>query len=417
MTKLVQNVLLIAHIIVRFYTHANYSNMTERDLHEKLFYKYNTNVMPNLNKSRPMEVTVDMYLMSIDNINEKRQTITIKAFLESFWKDEFLTWNTEDYPGVNRVNVKNSEIWIPDLALDDTFDKHTDIGQEDGRADVKSNGVVTIWPYRIYTVACKISIKQFPFDTQDCVFDFLSWTNPSTILVLNSSYKMLDMTYFSESGEWDLIQSNINHERRPYGNDSWDHLKFFLKLKRKYLFHILNVVLPVVSISMLNIACFLLPSEGGERVTLSISVFLTLAVFLTVVNSYMPESSDEVATFSVFVGLQLFGSAFTILMTIISLHTFYKEECSDIPMLFKALTRLCCTNSQKESSNNNGPEIINGYGDTTLEGVINDKIKIPEEEQHVSWEMVSKAIDRICLVSAICWHSILITSLLVSITT
>jgi hypothetical protein len=168
---------------------------------------------------------------------------------------------------------------------------------------------------------------------------------------------------------------------------------------------------------MLNIACFLLPSEGGERVTLSISVFLTLAVFLTVVNSYMPESSDEVATFSVFVGLQLFGSAFTILMTIISLHLFYKEECSDIPRIFKALTRLCCTNSQKESSNNNGPEIINGYGDTTLEGVINDKIKIPEEQQHVSWEMVSKAIDRICLVSAICWHSILITSLLVSITT
>lgn len=415
MTKFVKNVLLI-YVVVKSYIYANCCNRTETDLHERLFYRYNHNVMPIRNKSKPMEITLDMYLMSIDNINEKRQTITIKAFLESSWKDEFLTWNVEDYPGVDRVNVKNSDIWIPDFALDDTFDKHTDIGQEDGRADIKSNGQVTIWPYRIYTVACKISIKKFPFDTQDCVFDFLSWTNPSSVLVLKSSHKQPDMTYFSESGEWDLIQSTTKHERRPYGNDSWDHMNFLFKLKRKSLFHIMNAILPVVSISMLNIACFLLPSEGGERVTLSISVFLTLAVFLTVVNSYMPESSDEVATFSIFVGLQLFGSAFTILMTIISLHIFYKDQDSDIPIFFKTLTRICCIDKPKEISNNNGPEIINGYDDAALKDVINDKVQIPEVEKHVSWRMVSKAIDRICLVSAVCWHSVLITSLLVNIT-
>lgn len=407
---------LIVFIISHYGTFVNSSNFTEFDLHEVLFKKYNPNVMPNRDKTTELSVRLDMYLMSIDNINEKRQTITIKAFLESVWTDEYLVWETRDYPGVSRINVQDTDIWIPDLALHDTFDKPTDLGQEGGKADVRSNGQVTIWPYKMYTVGCKIFIKNFPFDKQECSFDFLSWTNPSSVLSLNSSQIKADMSFFTESGEWELVRSEVKHERRPYGDDFWDHILFVFELQRKSLFHALNVMLPVFCISILNVACFLLPSEGGERVTLSISVFLTLAVFLTTVNSYMPESSDEVATFSIYVGLQLFGSAFTIFITILSLYIFYKDSSQDIPRVLKSFVKICCIFTPKQIYHSSDrTEIINGYGDTKVSDKTTKMATAALEDPHMTWKMVSRAIDKLCLISAISWHTILIATLMINI--
>lgn len=389
-------------------------NSTEYDLHERLFKLYNPNIMPLRNKSEQQKVTMDMYLMSVDNINEKRQTITVKAFLECTWRDEFLTWDLNEYPHVFRINVKNTDIWIPDLALEDTFDKITDLGQEGGRADVKHTGKVTIWPFKMYTVSCKINIKKFPFDTQKCKFDFLSWTNPSSVFVLNSSQSRPDVTYFVESGEWELSHYETKHERNPYGNDSWDHVIVSLEMKRKPLFLFMNAMIPVFCISILNISCFILPADSGERITLSIAVFLTLAVFLTVVNDYMPESSDEIASFSVYVGLQLLGSAITILVIIISLNFFHKEKSKCIPLFLKTVARVCCTSERMQNNATNGTEIINGFGDSNFSDNVNNTVHMPVEDLYVTWRMVSKAVDRVCLISAIIWHTVLLLCLLIS---
>jgi hypothetical protein len=397
------------------------NNFTELDLHFKLFSNYNPNVMPNIDKSSPLEVTIDMYLMSVDDVDAKRQTFSIKGFLEFSWKNEFLQWEPEDYPGVTRINVKNSDIWIPDIALQDTFDQITDLGQDGGRADIKNDGTVTIWPYKVYTVACKILIAKFPFDKQTCTFDFLSWTNPSSVLQLRTSQEKLPLDYFSESGEWELLNTSITHERRPYGNDAWDHIIMTFELKRKSLFQILNIMLPVFCISILNITCFMLPSDEGERVTLAISIFLTLAVFLTMINSNMPETSEEVAKFSVYVGLQLFGSACTILVTIISLNLYKKKTNKNIPCFLKYFVKIVCVeewqnNNIKCHRANELTEEINGNvkHEFTEE---NGNVTAVEEVNHITptWEMFSIALDRLCLVFTVFWHVILVIYLMVSI--
>ncbi|XP_053376500.1 acetylcholine receptor subunit alpha-1-B-like [Mercenaria mercenaria] len=150
---------------------------------KKLFLDYNPNVLPQENKSTPVNVTLDMFLMSVDNIDEKRQTITIKAYLEMKWRDAFLTWDPVKYPGVSRISVKNTDIRIPDVVLTDTSDKLTELGQGDVKADVKSDGLVTIWLYKLYTVKCKISFAKFPFDKQKCEFAFASWSLTTSVLV------------------------------------------------------------------------------------------------------------------------------------------------------------------------------------------------------------------------------------------
>ncbi|XP_045173720.2 acetylcholine receptor subunit alpha-1-B-like [Mercenaria mercenaria] len=389
-------------------------SLPEVNLHKDLFSDYNPNVLPQENESQPLNVTLDMHLMSIDNIDEKRQTITIKAFLEIKWIDAFLRWDSTKYPGVSRISVKNTDLWIPDIALQDTFDELTDFGQAGGKANVKSDGLVTIWPYKTYTVACKISITKFPFDKQKCEFDFLSWSHPTSVLVLNTSQKKPDMTFFTVSGEWDLKGSEAKFVRQMYVTDSFDHVYFFFELQRKSLYHVMNVIIPVLCISVLNIISFLLPSESGERVTLSISIFITLAVFLTTVNSLMPESSDEVASFSIYLGLQLLGSAFNIFVTIISLNLFHHETSRAVPRILKAFVKGCCvkkTNAHYQI----GTDASNENTVACLNDMPHERIQVGIECRPVTWKMVSRAVDKLCLISAVCWHIILAASLTISI--
>ncbi|KAH3882741.1 hypothetical protein DPMN_006686 [Dreissena polymorpha] len=49
---------------------------TEFDLHKRLFQQYISNIMPrNVKSSEPFQVGIELYLMSIDDMNELRQTI------------------------------------------------------------------------------------------------------------------------------------------------------------------------------------------------------------------------------------------------------------------------------------------------------------------------------------------------------
>ncbi|KAH3704318.1 hypothetical protein DPMN_079374 [Dreissena polymorpha] len=197
---------------------------TEHDLHKRLFQTYNSNTMPcHATSLDPFNVSIELYLMSIDEINELRQTISIMAFLEITWKDRFLVWDPLEYSNITSINVKVNDIWYLDVVLESTLDKHTYLVDEAGNANIKSDGSVVMWPY---TDSCKIFIAQFPFDKQTRLFDFLSWTNPSSKLVLSSASTEITRSVYKENSEWALKRGQVIFELRPYGNDTCDHVIF-----------------------------------------------------------------------------------------------------------------------------------------------------------------------------------------------
>ena len=105
-----------------------------------------------------------------------------------------------------------------------------------------------------------------------------------------------------------------------------DQAYYHLTLKRKWIYYVLNIMAPVAVTSALNILCFTLPSDSGERITLCISIYLTLAVFLNVVNNALPETSDEQSILSIYIGLQFLASAFTIIVTMVTLKLYHKRR-------------------------------------------------------------------------------------------
>ena len=54
---------------------------TETDLHKHIFQNYNANVMPRKGVGQPIEIGLQMFLFTIDEIDETRGTITVGAFV------------------------------------------------------------------------------------------------------------------------------------------------------------------------------------------------------------------------------------------------------------------------------------------------------------------------------------------------
>ena len=403
--------MIVVFFLITFcFTPALFKNnitRTEQELHRSLFELYNSDVIPIINKSDTVNVSVDIFIMSINNIDEKSQTFTLRGFLEVKWTDQFLEWKTHEFGGVKKINVKNENIWLPDLALMNVYDIPTEMGQKDGRTSVNNNGVCVTWPYKSFKVGCKINIRKFPFDIQVCELDFLSWTNPSSVLKLQTSDN-LNFQYYKESSEWAIQSYQIEPYQSPYGDDFWDHIVFKFTLQRKWLFYVLNMILPIMCISFLNITCFIIPSESGERVTLCISSFLTLAVFLTIMSSFLPESSDEVCLFGIYVGLQLLCSGLTILGTVISLHLYHKDSTETITVIYRILSGLFY--KTKQSSRHTEHRHMNGQAPTDEDPSMEKSTGIVETTP-LSWVLVSRAFDRMCFWLSLFWNMALIVGL------
>ncbi|KAJ8318064.1 hypothetical protein KUTeg_003155 [Tegillarca granosa] len=99
---------------------------------------------------------------------------------------------------------------------------------------------------------------------------------------------------------------------------------FYLILRRKSTFIIINLLLPIAFLSLINISVFLLPAASGERMSFAITVLLSLAVYVTIVSEKMP-SSDPVPIFSFYLLSKLVCSCVIVTAVTVGLQIFHKE--------------------------------------------------------------------------------------------
>ncbi|KAG7157788.1 Acetylcholine receptor subunit alpha-like 2, partial [Homarus americanus] len=72
-------------------------------------------------------------------------------------------------------------------------------------------------------------------------------------------------------------------------------------MRRKTLFYTVNLIIPCMGISFLTVLVFYLPSDSGEKVSLSISILLSLTVFFLLLAEIIPPTSLVVPLLGKFV--------------------------------------------------------------------------------------------------------------------
>lgn len=103
----------------------------------------------------------------------------------------------------------------------------------------------------------------------------------------------MDLQDFYLSVEWDVMKVPAVRHERYYSccEEPYLDIIFNITLRRKTLFYTVNLIIPCVGLSFLSVLVFYLPSDSGEKVSLCISVLLSLTVFFLLLAEIIPPTS------------------------------------------------------------------------------------------------------------------------------
>lgn len=189
---------------------------------------------------------------------------------------------------------------------------------------VQHNGSTLWMPPAIYKSACKIEVKHFPFDQQNCTLKFRSWTYDHSEIDMILKTGSASMDDFTPSGEWDIVALPGRRTENPLDPNYVDVTYDFI-IKRKPLFYTINLIIPCILITSLAILVFYLPSDCGEKITLCISVLLALTVFLLLISKIVPPTSLDVPLIGKYLMFTMVLVTFSIVTSVCVLNVHHRS--------------------------------------------------------------------------------------------
>ena len=85
-----------------------------------------------------------------------------------------------------------------------------------------------------------------------------------------------------------VISDYVCNVCRSYSSE----LAFTIQIKRRSLYVLVNVAVPIVLLNILTLAVFFMPYE--ERINFCTTIFLTFMVLTSVIAEKLPESSETI---------------------------------------------------------------------------------------------------------------------------
>ena len=250
--------------------------------------------------------------------------------------------------------------------------------------EYSSNGFAYWRPGGVTKTICYIRILSYPFDVHTCYLNIGTWETLTSEVVLSTPLSAVVTKFYSENAEWEMTGSSACADGVPRQIST---ISYGIKFRRKSAFLVINVLIPIVFLSILNTFSFLLPQESGERVSFSVTVLLSFTVFLNVIGDNIPKTSSPMPLICHYVLIVLVISGIIMLLTILCqrlYHTCGREE--QVPKWL--LTALWM--------NANHKQIFPSCDTKTALGT-NEKVMTTELEQ-VSWRQVILKLDKIFFV-------------------
>ena len=95
------------------------------------------------------------------------------------------------------------------------------------------------------------------------------------------------------------------------------------------MFYVMNVILPILLVSALNSLVLVLPVECGEKMSVSVTAFLTLAVFMTLIQDSLSSNSDTVPYLAIYLASQMILSIMVVVLSavIVKYHHSRRHDC------------------------------------------------------------------------------------------
>ncbi|XP_065200624.1 neuronal acetylcholine receptor subunit alpha-7 isoform X10 [Planococcus citri] len=322
-------IIIIFIILIVFIVKDSEEGMHEKRLLNNLLRNYNPLERPVAVESEPLNVTFGLTLQQIIDVDEKNQILIANLWLTLEWVDYNLKWNSSEYGNVRDLRITPKNIWRPDILMYNSADEKFD-GTYHTNVVVRSNGSCLYVPPGIFKSTCKIDITWFPFDDQYCDMKFGSWTYDGFQLDLEmKSEDGGDLSNFITNGEWYLLGMPGKKNTVVYAccPEPYVDITFIVQIRRRTLYYFFNLIVPCVLISSMALLGFTLPPDSGEKLTLGVTILLSLTVFLNLVAETLPQVSDAIPLLGTYFNCIMFMVASSVVLTVVVLN--YHHRTSD----------------------------------------------------------------------------------------
>ncbi|KAM8830545.1 neuronal acetylcholine receptor subunit alpha-4-like isoform 1-T2 [Synchiropus picturatus] len=324
----------------------------EEKLLRELFVHYNKLSRPVQNTSDTVLVHFGLSIAQLIDVDEKNQMMTTNVWVKQVgdcsvhelhviaerrwlksidaplqeWNDYKLRWNPEEYENVTSIRIPSEIIWRPDIVLYNNADGDFAVTHLT-KAHLFYDGRIKWMPPAIYKSSCSIDVTFFPFDQQSCKMKFGSWTYDRAKIDLISMASDVDQMDYWESGEWVIVNAVGKYNTKKYEccTEIYSDITYYFIIRRLPLFYTINLIIPCLLISCLTVLVFYLPSQCGEKITLCISVLLSLTVFLLLITEIIPSTSLVIPLIGEYLLFTMVFVTLSIIITVFVLNVHHRS--------------------------------------------------------------------------------------------
>ena len=305
--------------------------------YEKLYNAYSlnqneayVNIIPSNDFTQPLEVRLEFEMNSLAGYDAVNGAIDVIGSLSMTWTDDISALDsvTFDTSKVNEVMVHYKTVWTPVIVLINSANSVQRVGDETYKVRLNLGTGEANWkPRIIIRGSCSPDVSYFPFDQQTCSFTFQPWYLTKTRLRLSVGSSKWKMDRYDKNGVWGIESTDSN----VFISGDYYFANFTVTFNREPTYFTINLVLPILSLSLLSGCVFLLPAASGERVGFVITCFLSFVVLLQTTMTYLPQASSPMSLLCYYVIVMMMFSAILTLITAILLRVYHKPKGEDIP--------------------------------------------------------------------------------------
>ena len=393
---------------------ANCATLQEaKTLRADLLTGYDKFIRPIGNQSNHIDVNIGMTIIALQEFDEVEEKFSFVGIYELSWIDESMQWNASNYSGITQMLMGYNDIWVPEVILTNPSDKIDSFGDDWMQIRYLNSGMASWYPADLIKATCSINAYTFPFDTQECTVEVYIWAYLYSEARFVAVRDTINTQLMSEHGSWKLKKTRVTIDTNQYSSRGL--FTFWFQRKPQYV--IINIVLPILFLCLLNVLVFVLPPDSGERMSYSITVLLSIAVFMTIVSDNLPKTSEPLPLIAFFLMMNLISSSLIATVTVLNLRLHHKDDSIPVPswlvsFYHKMNSCLTCTARCKRNrgqtteffENKALPayateikiEPINKVAPAESQFHDADELGVPE--QPVSWKDISVIVDQLSLI-------------------
>ncbi|GAB6019004.1 hypothetical protein CHUAL_000637 [Chamberlinius hualienensis] len=296
----------------------------EKSLRQNLQRNVSDNrIMPS-HHHHPIVVAVELIIISLRDLDEKTECLTIDAWLQMKWNDTRLSWNETTYGGLTSINLLSHEMWHPEIKLYNRVKLAEIDSQKDVSAKVQSTGEVEWILPSTFTSACSMDLKFYPFDIQKCILTFGPWNENAHDIdmeLLRPDGTMEFADYFNENNQWEVVNNRSWKDIKYFSccAEPYSDISFELELRRRSPYYKYIILFPVLGCTALMLLIFWLPPNAVDKIVLSSTCFLSLVIILLHLSFKLPPAGKTVPMIVIFCGHLTLIVVISTVMAIVSI--------------------------------------------------------------------------------------------------